>query len=125
MQVVPTEMIDAVVDLAVNSLPLDELATGAADSLGLGAEYRFHHCLEAVVQYLGGHPGKGWPLIAACLKSPVVRNRSVAVGTLAAWGRDSWTEDMEHALLQARRVEPNRDAKDWIKQTLAGEPEAP
>lgn len=57
---------------AEETLPLQEIASGPADSLGLGPEFRHHSALGFVLQDLRRFPGKGWPLIRAGLQSPVV-----------------------------------------------------
>jgi hypothetical protein len=56
-----------------------------------------HIALELVLHRLSDFPGKGMKLIAAGLRSPVVRNRNLAINALAA---------ADEALLssQARRV---------------------
>lgn len=122
MQPANHDNIARIVGFAVDVLPLDQVMTGAVDELGLGPEYKIHQCLETIVQDLGKYPSVGWPLIATCLRSPVVRNRNMAIRALAGWGRDNWTAEIEQALVQARAVEPQTDVKERIVKVLQGEP---
>lgn len=79
MEVVDTTRIDRAVEQAERSLPLAEIASGPSDELGLGPGFRSHQALGFVVQGLRRFPGKGWPLIAAALRSPVVNNRNMGL----------------------------------------------
>jgi hypothetical protein len=89
MQTDALERIDRVVALAEERLPLEQIATGPADELGLGPKFEHHSALDFVLQDLSRFPGKGWPLVRAALRSPVVRNRNMAVRALAAWGKEA------------------------------------
>jgi hypothetical protein len=75
--------IDRLVRFAEERLPLEEIATGPADELGLGPQFRAHWALDFVLQDARRFPGKGWPLIRAGLQSPVTRNRNRSVRALA------------------------------------------
>lgn len=114
--------IERVVALAEARLPLDAIATGPADELGLGAAWREHGHLDTVVQDLGRFPGVGWPLIRTALRSPTVRNRNLALRALAAWPRDTWPPDARDGLERARADEPCDDVRDRIAAVLAGVP---
>jgi hypothetical protein len=122
MQRATPHNIEAIVCFALEALPLDEVATGAADELGLGTAYAIHGCLDTIVQGLRDHPFIGWPLVAAALKSPVVRNRNMAIQALAAWGRDRWTPEIEQALVDALQAEPVQDVRGRMEELLRGEP---
>lgn len=114
--------IDRVVRLAEERLPLDEIAAGPGEELGLGPEYRHHSALDFVLQDLCRFPGKGWSLIRAGLQSPVVRNRNMAVHALAAWTRAAWPEGAETLLGRAFAAEPVRDTRELMRKALDGEP---
>lgn len=114
--------IDRVVQLAEERLPLDAIATGPGEELGLGFEYQHHSALDFVLQDLRRFPGKGWPLIRAGLQSPVVRNRNMAVRALAAWPRAAWPEGAETLLGRALAAEPTRDTRELMRKALDGEP---
>jgi len=79
-----SERIDQLVALAERALPLDRIAAGPAAAVALGAQLDVHSCLELVLQRLKDFPGKGMNLIAAGLRSPVIRDRNMAVNALAA-----------------------------------------
>lgn len=122
MQTDDPERIDRVVALAQQRLPLEQIATGPADELGLGPKFEHHSALDFVLQDLGRFPGKGWPLVRAGLRSPVVRNRNMAVRALAAWGREAWPEEAETLLQDALENESREDTGDYMRKALAGEP---
>jgi hypothetical protein len=84
MQTDNPHLIDQVIQHAEDTLPLSALASGPADSLGLGPDFQHHDALDTVLQGLRKFPGKGWPLIRAGLQSPSIRNRNMAVQALAA-----------------------------------------
>lgn len=112
--------IDQIVALAAAKIPLDDIATGPADSLGLGPEYNLHSCLDFILQELDKYPGKGIELIGAGLGSPVTRNRNMAVKALSAWGRDNCPEEIGIMLEQAEREEPNEDTRRAIRNLPGG-----
>jgi hypothetical protein len=122
MQTDDPERIDRVVRLAEERLPLDEIAAGPSDALGLGPEFQAHGALDFVLQDLRRFPGKGWPLVRAGLQSPVTRNRNMAVRALGAWGRENWPEEAEPFLKRALEVEPNEETRETMRRVLAGEP---
>ena len=96
-----------IVALAEAALPLAAVATGPADSLGLGPEFAVHGCLDFILPRLAPYPGAGWSLVAAALRSPVIRNRHGALRVLDAWGLAAWPQAAYGALREAREIEPN------------------
>ena len=114
-----------VIEFAEASLDLAAIATGAGDELGLGRGFEPHSCLDYVLQDLRRFPGKGATLIEAGLKSPVVRNRNMAVAALAAWSRGEWPGGLERALERAAGCEPNEDVRERMQKALRGEPLSP
>jgi hypothetical protein len=122
MQTNDPHRVDRVVELAESRLPLDEIASGASDELGLGPEFKFHSALDFVLQDLRRFPGRGWRLIRAGLQSPVTRNRNMAVRALAVWDRQAWPPETELLLRQAVKAEPNEDTRRDMQKILAGEP---
>jgi hypothetical protein len=114
-----------VIEFAEANLDLTAVATGAADELGLGRGFEPHSCLDFVLQDLRRFPGRGGPLIEAGLKSPVVRNRNMAIGALAAWSRGEWPDGLEGALERAAGCEPNEDVRERMQKALRGEPLPP
>ncbi|WP_155741431.1 hypothetical protein [Burkholderia territorii] len=114
-----TQRAERVVTLAMEQLSLDDLATGAADESGLGPGFAQQTVLGAILQELGRFPCKGWPLVEAGLRSPVIRNRNMALKTLNAWGKERWPTVVEGALNDALRAEPNDRVREYITQVLS------
>jgi len=117
--------IGKVIEFAEANLDLAAIATGAADELGLGRGFEPHSCLDFVLQELRRFPGRGARLIEAGLRSPVVRNRNMAVAALAAWPRGEWSVGLEKSLEQAARCEPDEGVRERMHKALRGEPLSP
>jgi hypothetical protein len=116
------DRIGKVVEFAEANLDLAAIATGAADELGLGRGFEPHSCLDYVLQDLRRFPGKGAILIETGLRSPVVRNRNMALNSLAAWSREDWSSKLKDALEQAVRSELKEDVRERMQKVLRGEP---
>jgi len=89
--------------LARELLPLDKIATGPAQEVGLGPEWDVHDTLLVVAQSLVDRPGRGVDLIDAALQSPVTRVRRGALLVLASWlhdGGDAEPPAEVHELLE-------------------------
>jgi hypothetical protein len=119
------DRIGKVVEFAEANIDLAAIATGVGDELGLGRGFEPHSCLDYVLQDLRRFPGNGAILIEAGLKSPVVRNRNMALNALAAWSQEGWPGGLERALEQAAGCEPNEDVRERMRQVLRGEPLSP
>jgi hypothetical protein len=119
------DRIGAVVEFAGATIDLSRIATGAGDELGLGRGFEPHSCLDYVLQELRRFPGHGTGLIEAGLRSPVVRNRNMAVAALTAWSRAEWPGGLEESLERAARCEPKDDVRDRMEKALRGEPLSP
>jgi hypothetical protein len=113
--------IEQVIQFALETLPLKEIASGPSHSLGLGPEYQHHRALDFVLQELRRFPGKGWPLIRAGLQSPTVRNRNMAVQALQSWERNTWPAEAEPLLTHAMELEPMDDTRAIMVNALSGE----
>lgn len=118
MKNVDASHIDQVLGMAVSVLPLEIVARGPALELGLGLDYEVHFCLQFIVQDLKRFPGKGWSLIAAGLKSPIIPNRNQAVNALEAWGRDAWPGGAREALAEAAHIEPEEKLKVRLQNLI-------
>jgi len=114
--------IGKVIEFAEANLDLAGIATGAADELGLSRGFEQHSCLDYVLQELRRFPLKGATLIKAGLKSPVVRNRNMAVAALAGWSEGAWGGDLEKSLQRAVECEPDEDVRERMQRALRGEP---
>lgn len=111
--------VERVIALAKTQIDLRNIAAGPSNATGLGPEYRQHMALDFILQSLGEFPGLGWPLVEAGLRSPVIRNRNMALRALDAWGRTYWPDGAQAVLLQAQREEPNDDVRVRMEQLLS------
>lgn len=94
-------------ELARTLLPIDEIATGPADELGLGPGWRPHTALDWTLQALRDYPGIGADLLVAGLRSPVTRNRNMALAALQSWPPSTWPAPARTALADLARSDPN------------------
>jgi len=122
MQQTDGDRIDAVLAFAESALPLEAIKTGPADELGLEPGFEAHQALDWVLQELRRFPNRGWRLIKAGLRSPVVRNRNMAIAALAAWPRETWAPEHTSAVLTAHEIEPDGKVKRRLEDLLAGKP---
>lgn len=113
--------IQKVVDLAIELLPLHEIATGASDSTGLGEKYWAHSALDFILQDLGKYPGVGWTLVKVGLQSPVTRNRNFALKALDAWPREAWPDDANKLLSSAEQNEVVDSVRERMTKLIAGQ----
>ncbi len=79
---------EEIVELAEELLPLDDLASGPSESVGLGIGYEADMALELVVQALHHHPGLGERLVRVALANRVIRCRWSALKLLRNWPTD-------------------------------------
>ena len=112
--------IDDVLSLGAAKIPLDEIASGPGNDLGLGMEYASHSALDFILQDLVDFPGKGWDFVKAGLRSPVIRNRNMAVRALSEWGRDNWPSEATEYVKKAIDEEPEADVRERLENVLAG-----
>jgi hypothetical protein len=112
----------AVLALAKEHVPLNEIATGPATEMGLGPEYEAHRCLDYILQELGRFPGHGDVFVETALRSPVIRNRNMALRVLSEWGAGNWPTGMKAAIERAIQVEPDEDVRERMKRVLQGQP---
>jgi len=106
-------------DRAVELLPLEALATGPADDLGLGPSYAAEDCLKLIVQRLRDFPGIGWPFIRVALQNRVTRSRNGAIRALQSWPRETWPADASAVLTAVMWREPREDVRKNIRSLLA------
>jgi hypothetical protein len=108
-----------VIAFAEERLPLEEIAAGPADVLGLGPEYRPHDCLVMVVQEMRRPGVFSDRLLATALRSPVVNNRNMAINALETHTSSEWGPAIRRALSQALHDEPREDVRERLGD-LAG-----
>lgn len=82
------------------------VATGPDDALGLGPEHALHRALDWTLQELPAHPGLGRELILIALRSPVTRNRNMAIRSLETWPRHEWPTGAPEALQTVASTDP-------------------
>jgi hypothetical protein len=116
-----SEKADQVIDFALRTLPLNELATGPEDSHGLGPKYIRYQPLDYVIPFLENYPKKGEQIIRTALNSPVTRNRNLAIKVLENWKRENWSDSILNDLQKLIAVEPNNDTKANIRRLLKGD----
>jgi hypothetical protein len=114
--------IERVIGFAERTIDLESIATGAGDQLGLGRGFEKPSCLGFVLQELERFPGWGAKLIDAGLRSPVVRNRNMAVAALSAWSREGLSSELRNSLERAAQCEPVDYVRDRMQRALRGEP---
>jgi hypothetical protein len=115
------DRIERVLRHAERDLDLDEIAKGPELQLGFGPGFEQHSALDCILQNLGAMPGRGWPFIRSGLRSPVIRNRNLAVAALATWNRDAWPEDALPLLQKALAEEPDESVRGRMHALLKGE----
>jgi hypothetical protein len=120
MQDADDARIDHALEVARLRIPLAEVATGAADEMGLGPGTERYHLLDSVLQELARFPGRGTPFLLAGLRSPVIRNRNLAARALATWGTERWSDEVRDALTEAAASEPVAKVKETLERVLAG-----
>ncbi|GAB2982275.1 hypothetical protein GCM10027049_18540 [Mucilaginibacter puniceus] len=115
------ENIEEVIQLAINTFPLNEIATGPSNLLGLGLNYSKYQSFDNVITLLENYPAKGEPIVLAALDSPVTRNRNMAIKTLHKWGKQNWSQNLSLKLEELSKVEPDDNTKKNIFRVLNGE----
>jgi hypothetical protein len=104
------------VAFAEEHLPLAEVATGPADLLGLGAGFEAHGCLDGLLQRMAQGDVFSEALVAAALRSPVVRNRHLAAGVLEVRDPALWGEAVAAALARTADDEVEEKLKERWRQ---------
>ncbi|NUY81890.1 hypothetical protein HUK80_13380 [Flavobacterium sp. MAH-1] len=115
------EHAEEIIGFALTHLPFEELGTGAKDSHGFGDDYNKHTSLECATTFLGDYPGMGEKIILTALKSPVTRNRNMAIGTLSKWKKDNWSPEIEKEVDRLSQTEPNTNTKENLQKLLKGQ----
>ena len=71
------------------------------------------------MQSLDKYEGKGKAIILAALKSPVIRNRNMALRTLDNWSIEYITKELKVAIKDVEKIEPNEEVKERLNKLLA------
>jgi hypothetical protein len=120
-----TETAKDAVALAARVLPLDELASGPADSHGFGPEHAPDRALEAIVGGLREHPRIGLQLLECALSSRVTRVRAGALRTLRAWPQQPLPHQIHDRITAAVALEPNAKLQADMQTFLNSQAPAP
>ncbi len=119
MQTDDPARIQLVIDLLVTQFDLATIATGPAEEMGIGPGCEKYSAIDYVLQDLGRFPGMGWSLIEAGLRSPVIRNRNMAIRALKDWGVAHWPDGTREMLERAVGDEPYPDTRKFLTELLA------
>jgi len=119
------ERAERLAELARSNLPLDQIATGTGDEVGLGPGWQAHGALDWTLQALRGHTGVGGDLILVGLNSPVVRNRNMALNALKVWPRSDWPAGAPAAIEEVARSDPYDKTRELAVEILQDHPAAP
>jgi hypothetical protein len=111
MESANSDRIDQLLGLAGRTLPLTKIATGPGDKAAAQYEPEAHTALELVLHRLKDFPGKGMNLIAAGLRSPIVRNRNLAINALAAADAASISSQARSMVALALQEETNDEIR--------------
>lgn len=106
--------------LARELLPLDQVATGPADELGMGAGWRPHAALNWTLQALRDHVGVGADLVLVGLRSPVTPNRNMSLNVLKAWPPAAWPAGARRLAEGLAQADPNEQARAFAAEVLDG-----
>jgi hypothetical protein len=104
---------------AEETLPLDKIASGPADEMGLGPAYRPHGCLVTLLQEMRRPGVFSARLVAAGLRSPVVNNRNMAITALEHHPVERWGPEVVQVLRQALAEEPGDDVRERLRVVVA------
>jgi hypothetical protein len=114
------EMVDKIIQFAVDTIPLKALATGPSNSLGLGPAFVRYGSLDYIVPFRENYPGKGEEIILASLDSPITRNRNFAIRVLKKWGKDIWSKEINSKVLRLQIIEPDKNLKNNVGRLING-----
>lgn len=102
------------VQFTTECLPLQQIAIGPGDEMGLGQEYAAYRNLDTILQSLDRYEGIGVELILAGLNSPVTRNRNLAIKALEGRHVASWDDRLIEAVNHLLIIEPDDSVKERV-----------
>ena len=113
-------------ELYRRELPLEEMKTQPAETLGLGREYWRQSAVEFLLQELRDHCFEGQDFVAVGLQSAPVRTRNVSLNVLESWVQaeqkplSELLPDMWELLLTLNEIEPDDKVSIRMKKLLSG-----
>jgi hypothetical protein len=113
------DRIRRVIAFAESNLPLDEIANSPSNLMGLGPAYGAHRCLGFVVRKMRREFIFGPRLVASALRSPVVRNRNMAVAALENHPIEEWGPELAGDVLRAASDEPDEQVRERMDAVAA------
>lgn len=104
-------------ELAQQRLPLDRIASGPKDELGLGSQFNNHMHLTMIVQNLRNFDEIfAEPLVAAALQSPVTNNRNMALNVIEKY--EQIPEGLIDIIKSNLSIDPNEKVIERYKKIL-------
>lgn len=113
-----TSRLRRLVAFGESHLPLGTIAVGPSDSHGLGPGYEVHNCLDTLLGAMQFEDVFSAALVAAALRSPVVRNRNLAITALERQPVEVWRLPLADDLQRAAREEPNEKGRERLETLL-------
>lgn len=115
MRTADRSRVEQLVSFAEINLPFEQICTGPALEMGLGIEFKIHHCLDFIIQDLDRFEGVGLPLIEKSLNSPVIRNRNMALNVLESWPVKHWRNSKcIKILMELNKIEPDEEIRERV-----------
>jgi len=115
-----------VIAFAEDHLPLDRIASGPGLELGLGDDRDARGALDCLLQEMERQGPFSDILVAAAMRSPVIRHRLQACGILIDRDPESWGDLIEDALNLTLGDEPDEDVREQLqslgRRLTTGEP---
>jgi hypothetical protein len=116
-----TDRAQRLAELARTRLPLAEIASGPANGLGMGPQFRPHYALGSSIEALRDHPGVGGDLLVVGLQSPLTRNRHMALTAFQRWPVESWPVQARGLIEAAAATDPHEGTRELAGAVLRGE----
>lgn len=104
-------------ELAQQRLPLDSIASGPKDELGLGSQFNEHMHLTMIVQNLRNFDEIfAEPLVSAALQSPVTNNRNMALNVIETY--EQIPDGLIEIIKSNLAIDPNEKVIERYKKIL-------
>lgn len=106
------------VDLVHVTIPLEQIATSAADGGGGGDPFRAHRALDPTIRALRAFPGVGGDLLLVGLWSTLPDNRRMALYTLAGWPPEDWPVPARTVVTELASGDPDERIRTLATEAL-------
>lgn len=118
MDVANINNINDILEFGLKNTSLSQIATGPDTLLGLGLEFNLNNILDFILQKLDQFEGVGIPYIIAGLKSPVIRNRNMAVLAIENWGIDYIDDKLKNIIRESEKIEPDESVRQRLVELI-------